>query len=261
MGKKLMAFIGILAAGLIIISGCAKEEEAPAAPTGVSYQILDNQGLKITWDEVEDADGYYIYVDGVIIDTVEETEWSENPLTHFGKFELAAYNDEGESETVEVVDMTCVKNEGVVLGTGQATEPSLLYWTGSGFDRLSTADSFDAWGVVARAYGDPYVPDTWDENAVGFIVANLHGKYTGSETGYVALAGTDHNIAPDTINASDVIIGHGTTIENTYFFVKAPDGYIWRVKVTGIQSANDGYNFTITVWRSPLEDFKAFPQD
>ena len=131
--KKLFG-IAIAMAALIILVGC--EGEVTLDTPSVTYEVGDNGGsLTLTWVEITDADGYYIYADDAVVDTLDDptttTYTTSTPAQVYG---VTAYAGSDES-TADEVDCTPVETMNItVYGNSDPApdHPSGIGFTTSG---------------------------------------------------------------------------------------------------------------------------------
>ncbi|WP_411955149.1 fibronectin type III domain-containing protein [Alkalibacillus sp. S2W] len=80
----------------------------PKAPVNLTSSNVMSTSVDLNWDEVSQADGYYVYQDGVQIDDVStETLTVENldPETEY-EFYLTSYRDTYESKKSDLITVT-----------------------------------------------------------------------------------------------------------------------------------------------------------
>lgn len=146
--KKLLPITLLLVAFIFI--GCEKKItlEAP----DVSYTVKDEGAtLALSWDEITDADGYIIYADGEVIDTVTTTSY--DATTPAKLYEVSAYAGDQESAKDQI-------------DCAPAITPSLEVWdmsepppnpSGFGFNTAGTAVAYEVTESANWAYIDYYI--------------------------------------------------------------------------------------------------------
>jgi len=128
--KKLLTLFGTVIA-LVALIGCESSVtlEAPV----VTYTV-DNDGadLVLTWTEVTDADGYIIYGDGVVLDTV--TALTYTVTTPVALVEVTAYSGDTESDADQIDCEAVVTSSITVYGMSDTSSahPSGLQFTATG---------------------------------------------------------------------------------------------------------------------------------
>jgi len=149
--KKLLG-ITLSLAGLLMLVSCGGEEaiEMPS----VTYTVTDNGGtLALDWDDITDAEGYYIYADGVLIDSTTDSEYdATEPAQVYG---VSAYNADDESATDDVDCAPEVTANVIVYG---ASDPDTAHPSGLSFTTSGTAVAL-AIGVTANHPDLDYIFD------------------------------------------------------------------------------------------------------
>lgn len=71
----------------------------PDTPGGIRQTVQDYTSVEIAWDAVENAAGYRIYRDGVLVTATTATAYREDNWLpgRSAQFQVTAYNDDGES--------------------------------------------------------------------------------------------------------------------------------------------------------------------
>lgn len=129
--KKYIKFI-FLTLLFILFTGC--EEVLPPEKPQVSYQPIDDGAkLRLTWTQVANADGYYIYVDGVKDTSLPSTATVYDVSGPAKLIEVSAYKKQEESEKWRL-DLTPVVSEVSVYGASDPdpNHPSGLQLTDNG---------------------------------------------------------------------------------------------------------------------------------
>ncbi|MBE0433081.1 hypothetical protein IBX73_06395 [candidate division WOR-3 bacterium] len=130
--------IAIAMIALVALVGC--EGEVALDSPDVTYTVIDQGAtLRLSWIEITDADGYYIYADGVVIDTIDNpsitTYDAETPAK---LYEVTAYSGEDESAADEIDCAPVITASLDVWDTDQpAPDPS-----GFGFNSVGTAVAY-----------------------------------------------------------------------------------------------------------------------
>jgi len=99
--KKLLG-LTLAFAALLVMVGC--DGEVDLDTPDVDYVVADSGAtLSLSWVEIADADGYYIFADGIAIDTLEDpatiTFSATTPAAVYG---VQAYAGEDVSGTDEI---------------------------------------------------------------------------------------------------------------------------------------------------------------
>ncbi|MEO0130135.1 MAG: hypothetical protein ABIK76_00360 [candidate division WOR-3 bacterium] len=130
--KKYIKLIFLISLFIIFI-GCEQVVERPEKPT-VSYQPIDNGAkLRLTWTQVANADGYYIYVDGIRDTSLPSTVTSYDISGPAKLIEVSAYKKNEESQRWSL-DLTPEVSEVSVYGASDPdpNHPSGLQLTDNG---------------------------------------------------------------------------------------------------------------------------------
>lgn len=97
----------------LVFYGCPKEEEKPPTPS-VTATVDDGGGsITYTWNIIDEADGYRVYVDGVLekeLDVSTTTYTVEGPAQ---EVEIVSYSGDEESDPV-TFDYTPVQSMGTI---------------------------------------------------------------------------------------------------------------------------------------------------
>jgi hypothetical protein len=117
--KKLIG-ITLAVSALLILIGCEGEGDGLEAPN-VTYTVIDNGAtLFLEWTAVDGADGYYIYADGILIDSTTGTSYDATvPAGFYG---VSAYAGEDESATDEI-DCTPVETANITVYGNSDPDP------------------------------------------------------------------------------------------------------------------------------------------
>jgi hypothetical protein len=135
--------LSIALAALLVFVGC--EEEITLVTPDVTIQVLDNGAtLRLTWDEVTDADGYYIYRDGVLVDSIDEATTTTYDADEPAQlYEVSAFAGEDESATDQI---DCEPVVTTSLEVWDTDDSDTLHPSAFGFNTSGTA--------IAYAIGD-----------------------------------------------------------------------------------------------------------
>ncbi len=153
--KRLLGLLFVCAA--LIIVGCG-EDVIPEAPV-VEYTVTSTGAtLRLTWDDVADADGYYIYADDAIIDTIDEaTTTTYDATTPAAVYAVSAYAGEEESDLTEVDCAPVITLSIDVYGN---TDPDTLHPSGFGFNTAGTAVAYSLRNTANHPLIDYYINST-----------------------------------------------------------------------------------------------------
>lgn len=166
--KKLFSF-AIAMAALVILVGC--EGEVTLVAPDLDYTVDDTGAtLTITWIEIADADGYYIYADGTAIDTIDdpatETYDATTPAAEYG---VSAFAGEDES-SISTIDCAPVVTTGLDVWDMSQPPPDP---SGFGFNTSGTAVAYQVSDSTNWALLDYYI----DEGPPQSFFSPHHGGY------------------------------------------------------------------------------------
>ena len=126
MRKVLVGFGVVALGGLFVLAGCEGGEET-ANDLNLQYTVTDNGGsLELTWDEIEGADQYYIYVDGNLIDSTTGTSYTVTEDKAGGEVKVEAVG----TDLYSVVD---IAGEVVQSSVSDWGEYNSQYYSAVGF--------------------------------------------------------------------------------------------------------------------------------
>ncbi len=128
--KKLLGLAVALVAILILV-GC--EGEVTLEAPDVTWTVPDaDEGavLSLSWDAVEDADGYIIYADDDSIDEVTAAPWEYDADVPAAVYGVSAYSGDDESDITEVDCAPVVTTNITVYGN---SDPDPAHPSGIGF--------------------------------------------------------------------------------------------------------------------------------
>jgi hypothetical protein len=134
--KRIFGLTILLAAILLLVS--CESSVTLTAPNVTAAAINDGATLRLTWTEVSDADGYYIYADGVAIDTLDADATSYDATVPALLYEVTAYAGEDESDADQI---DCEAKVTATLDVWDNTEPPPNP-SGFGFNTSGTAVAY-----------------------------------------------------------------------------------------------------------------------
>lgn len=215
--KKLFG-IAIAMAALLVLIGC--DGEVVLDTPDVDYTVRDQGAtLRLTWIEIADADGYYIYADGVIIDTLDDaatiTYDATTPAAEYG---VSAYAGEDVS-SIATIDCEPTVTTGLVVYDMSQPPPDP---SGFGFNSSGTAVAYQVSDSTNHALLDFYI-----ESAPQSFFSPHHGGYN-AEVNATENSGSTNFDAQDIANAP----GNYTTqtdivSDAVYFFWIDPTNNGW----------------------------------
>jgi hypothetical protein len=150
--KKLLALTFAFAA-LLVLVGC-ESSTAPDQPT-VTYTVISNgDGLDLSWDADANADGFIIYHDGVAVDTVVGTSYTDTDPCKVVGVTAYAGSEESAADEIDCTPATTTSLTIYGLGDADTTHFSGLYFN---------ATSGTALTASAKAANAPTIEYVFDD--------------------------------------------------------------------------------------------------
>jgi len=104
--KRLSKLLWIVTIGLplvVLFTGC-EEGLGPETPKNLAIQAAeDGASVKLTWDAVEDVDGYIVYFNDAVLDTTTSTEYTHSNPEATGDYAVSSYRGDEESDKSSTV--------------------------------------------------------------------------------------------------------------------------------------------------------------
>lgn len=233
--KKLLALTFAFAA-LLILVGC-ESSTTPDQPT-VTYDVIDDGGgLTLTWSADANADGFIIYHDNFVVDTVVGTTYTDTvPCLVIG---VSAYAGDLESAKDEI-DCTPVETAALIVYGN--TDPDTTHPSGFGFNAGGSAIAYSLSNTSNHPLLDYYINSVPATPQFTSPSDHLPTPYNGEYNSTVNSGST--NYTTETI--ADAPGGYSTqtniTANAVYFFYIDPDNdgwgssndYFGKVQVTGV---------------------------
>jgi len=123
--------LAIVFAVILMLVGCGDDVVLDAPD--VDYTVTDEGAtLSLSWIEIADADGYYIYADGAVIDTVTTNAYNATiPAAVYG---VSAYagDDESGTDNIDCAPVVTLTMDIYGLSDPDTLHPSGLSFTSSG---------------------------------------------------------------------------------------------------------------------------------
>jgi len=250
--KKLLG-LTLAFAALLVMVGCG--DEVALDTPDVTYTVTDEGGtLTLNWVEIADADGYYIFADGVAIDTLDNpatiTYDATTPAAVYG---VQAYAGEDVSGTDEV---DCDPVVTLNLDIYGLSDPDTLHPSGLAF---TSSGSATAISVQSANYTElDYIFD--DLNFTTFTVAspnsyspvyNTEKNMTVEASGITDFDALDIATAPGSYSTQTAIAGNAVY---SFFMDQDDDNwdtdsdYFGKIKIESIT----GTHAVITVAYQPI---------
>ena len=234
----------------MVFFGCEKTPTLEAPNVSYTVSPSDSGGtLELSWDEVTDADGYIIYADGAVIDTV--TTISYDATTPAALYEVSAYAGDQESDK-DQIDCGAVETASlIVYGSGDtaSTHPS-----GFGFNASHVAVAY----AISDSTNWPYI-DYW----IHSVSSSVQEFASPSQAGYNSEVNTTQNSQQTNYDAVTICAKPGnytapTTINANavyYFWIDpnddgwgASNDYFGKIQVLGV----NGYQITLKIAYQPI---------
>lgn len=131
--KRILS-LAITFAVILMLVGCG--DDVVLDTPDVDYVVADSGAtLDLDWVEIADADGYYIYADGVVIDTIDDaTTITYTATTPAAVYGVAAYSGDDVSGTddIDCEPVVTLTMDIYFLSDPDTTHPSGLSFTSSG---------------------------------------------------------------------------------------------------------------------------------
>ena len=136
--KKIL-YSALVVGALVIMAGCTttNENEVLESPGTLTYQVTsDGYAVILSWDAVSDADGYYVYLGDVAVDTIEDKDSTSIRVDEIGAYKVTAYKGDNESDPTNIVDLRPVETSNVVIYDAHehsdTSHPSGAGWNANG---------------------------------------------------------------------------------------------------------------------------------
>ncbi|MEO0216579.1 MAG: hypothetical protein ABIL14_06150 [candidate division WOR-3 bacterium] len=247
--KKLLT-LSILLVAFILWMGCEKEVTLTAPD--VDYTVTDNGGtLRLEWAEVADADGYIIYADDEVVDTVDVTSYDATiPAKVYG---VQAYAGDNTSDITEI-DCTPVVTQNIVVYGNSDPDPN--HPSGLKFNTDGTASAISL-GTPPNPDVDFYFNDYNPyQGSIELTSPDEHSpvyndeENAGKDAGTTNFDDADNADAPGSGYLTKVPLNNGAV----YYLWIDPNANGWdtqdhygKMKVVNISGTSAPYTVTINV--------------
>lgn len=247
--KKLLALTFAFAA-LLVLVGC-ESSTAPDQPT-VTYTVITNgDGLDLSWDADANADGFIIYHDGVAVDTVVGTSYTDTVACKV--VGVTAYAGDQESDPAEI-DCTPTTTTSLTLYGNSDPDPAhpsgLTFNATSGTAVATSLDSTN-WAALEFFFDDAHF------SVITLVNPGDHTPPYNSKLNTSGLDGTDFDAIEKckltgystqtglaTNNVYDLWLSSSATWTDTDHFGK--------MKVESVTGSAAPYTVVITVAYQPV---------
>jgi len=233
-------------------------EEALDIPN-VTYTVTDNGAtLALDWDEITDADGYYIYADGAVIDSIDDpavtTYDATVPAQVYG---VSAYNVDDESATD---DVDCTPVETANLTVYGNSDPAPDHPSGIGFTATGTCVPLPLSEPTNHPDIDFYFDDA--NFAMLTIVSPSDHQPTpyNDEENATAASGTDYDALEIAADLGNYLTQRTLAANAVLSFWIDPDADLWgnvndhfgKIKIVSITGAAAPYTAVINCAYQPI---------
>lgn len=148
--------------------------EIPPTPTGFVASFLAETTVQLSWSVSENAAGYKLYKNGVLLSTLTDTSYTDTVQVFSGTlYAVTAYNDDGESTAAELTYCSIPENPILYLVTDR-TEPDVAYakeLSEKGLDGMSDAEKAEWLSGLKGAYTAADLNRV--ESAVDYVAGRL----------------------------------------------------------------------------------------
>jgi len=260
--RKVLVGFGVLALSGLFLVGVGCEEEEEAGELNLQYEVVDDGGsLELTWDEIEGADQYYIYVDGELIDSTTNTTYTVTEDNAGAEIKVEAVGAD-KSETLDIAGEV-VQSSVNDWGEYNSAYKSAVGFTDGSAVTYSILDSsnFSSFEIILDDgdYGGV------DASEIDFCSPNVYSpSYNEHDNGFADWSGGI--VAPEPGNYYTIYPGSGGIVQgNSYaaWLDPAADGWTTtdhfvRIDITGV--GGDG-NVTATFYYQTIGGLRWIPVD
>lgn len=247
--KRLLPITLIFA--FIAFFGCEGTPTLEAPDVSYTVSTSDQGGtLRLSWDEITDADGYIIYADGDVVDTVTTTSY--DATTPAALYEVAAYagDEVGPKDQID-----CGAVETPSLTVYGSSDPDTTHPSGFGFNAQGVAVAYS----ISNPNNHPLL-DYWiysSGSTIRFVSPSDHTPPYNNEVNATKNSGQTNY---DNVTIADAPGGYSTQTDvvsgAVYYFWIDPnnDGwdastdYFGKIYVSGI----NGVAVTMKIAYQPI---------
>lgn len=250
--KRLLS-ISLALSALLILVGCEGEEVLDTP--NVTYTVTDNGAtLALEWDAVTDAEGYYIYADGVLIDSTPDLEYDATvPAQVYG---VSAYADADESAQDEV-DCTPVETANITVYGNSDPDPA--HPSGIGFTSAGSCVTLAVSEPTNHALIDFYFDDA-NFQYLTIVSPGDHVPPYNNEENTTAASGTDYHALEIVATFGNYSTQRTLSTNAVLSFWIDPTAGGWdnttdhfgKIKVVNISGATAPYSAVLTVAYQPI---------
>ncbi len=249
--KKLLTIAGL--AVFLVFVGC--EQEVTLETPDVTYTVAssDKGGtLILDWDEITDADGYIIYADGDVIDTVTTTSY--DATTPAALYEVSAYAGDQESGK-DAIDCGAVETPSLIVYG--SSDPDTTHPSGFGFNAQGQAVAYSISNANNHPLIDYWIYSTAGGGTIRFVSPSDRNPPLNAEVNVTKNSGQSNY---DNITIADAPGGYSTQTDiasgAVYYFWIDPTNNNWdastdhfgKIQVVGI----NGVQVTLKIAYQPI---------
>jgi hypothetical protein len=241
--------LAIVFAVILMLVGCGDDIVLDAPDVTYTVSATDEGGtLVLNWIMIADADGYYIYADGVVIDTIDDaTTITYTATTPAAVYGVSAYSGDDVSGTDEI-DCTPVVTTGLDVWDISEPPPNP---SGFGFAASGTASAY----AVTDTANHPLI-DYYIESGPQQFWSPHHGNYNNEVNATVNSESTNF----DACTIADAPGNYSTQTDIAssavyYFFIDPTNNgwddatdYFGKIVVTAVS----GTQITMTLAYQPI---------
>jgi len=246
--KKVLT-LAIASAAILILVGC-ESNVAPETPLVTSTVADSGATLALSWSAVAGADGYIIYADDTLVDTISTTTYAATIPAK--KYAVSAYAGIDESATQEI-DCSPVVTESLIVyssADSDSTQPN-----GFGFNTSGTAVAYLLTDTASYPLFDYWIQT--DNDTMQFVSPNQYPDTLNDEVNVTKNSGGTSFDAEDICDAPG---GYTTptaiNANAVYFFWIDPTNNNWdattdhfgKIKIKAI----DGMKVTLELAYQPV---------
>ncbi|MGQ9816725.1 MAG: hypothetical protein ACUVQ3_02055 [bacterium] len=231
--------------------GCEETPTLEAPNVTYTVSTSDKGGtLSLSWDEITDADGYYIYADGVKIDSTTKTSYDATKPAAL--YEVSAYagDQEGAKDQID-----CGAVETASLTVYGSSDPDTTHPSGFGFNAQGYAVAYS----ISNPNNHPLL-DYWiysSGSTIKFVSPSDHTPHFNDEVNVTKNSGQANY---DNATIADAPGGYSTQTDvvsgAVYYFWIDPNNDGWdasndhfgKIYVSGI----NGVAVTMTIAYQPI---------
>jgi hypothetical protein len=176
---------------LVIVVDCTNEQKPAFDTPNVQYEVTDQGAtLRIIWNPVADARGYYIYADGTVIDTLDHvTDTTYEATIPAGVYGVSVYSGDYVSARAEV---NCIPIETANITVYGNSDPNPDHSSGIGFQTDGSCITLDITNPATHDDIDFYFDDIFF-SMMAIVTPNMQPLSYNGEKNQTAASGTNYD--------------------------------------------------------------------